>query len=175
MFAWEIREKLLSDHICDKLNVPSVSSISRILRNKIGPLSQPSNGSIGEGDSEQEDSNTMPSMNKNDLSPSNTPSVISSPGPICKIEPPTWSSYDQQPPTSHDYHHYLYPSTFQDQFDSTMKSSNGENMFSYNHHYHPNNYASFFHTFSYPQTNNLAISTPYYSSSYNLPLTPQAS
>ena len=38
IFAWEIRDKLLSDGICDKYNVPSVSSISRILRNKIGTL-----------------------------------------------------------------------------------------------------------------------------------------
>lgn len=36
IFAWEIRDKLLSDSICDKYNVPSVSSISRILRNKLG-------------------------------------------------------------------------------------------------------------------------------------------
>ena len=39
VFAWEIRDKLLADGICDKYNVPSVSSISRILRNKIGSLS----------------------------------------------------------------------------------------------------------------------------------------
>lgn len=39
IFAWEIRDKLLSEGICDKYNVPSVSSISRILRNKIGSLS----------------------------------------------------------------------------------------------------------------------------------------
>lgn len=36
IFAWEIRDKLLVDGICDKYNVPSVSSISRILRHKIG-------------------------------------------------------------------------------------------------------------------------------------------
>ncbi|XP_065168203.1 paired box protein Pax-1 [Atheta coriaria] len=38
IFAWEIRDKLLSDGVCDKFNIPSVSSISRILRNKIGSL-----------------------------------------------------------------------------------------------------------------------------------------
>ncbi|MCP9262495.1 Paired box protein 9 [Dirofilaria immitis] len=34
IFAWEIREQLLHDRICHKNNLPSVSSISRILRNK---------------------------------------------------------------------------------------------------------------------------------------------
>lgn len=38
IFAWEIRDRLLSDGICDKYNAPSVSSISRILRNKIGAV-----------------------------------------------------------------------------------------------------------------------------------------
>ncbi|KAA8582933.1 paired box protein Pax-1 isoform X2 [Etheostoma spectabile] len=42
MFAWEIRDRLLSDGVCDKYNVPSVSSISRILRNKT--LSHPYEG-----------------------------------------------------------------------------------------------------------------------------------
>ncbi|CAG2106068.1 unnamed protein product [Medioppia subpectinata] len=34
MFAWEIRDRLLSDAICDSDNIPSVSSINRIVRNK---------------------------------------------------------------------------------------------------------------------------------------------
>ncbi|XP_075892972.1 paired box protein Pax-3b isoform X3 [Nelusetta ayraudi] len=36
MFSWEIRDKLLKDGICDRNNVPSVSSISRIMRTKFG-------------------------------------------------------------------------------------------------------------------------------------------
>ena len=43
IFAWEIRDRLLSDAVCDKYNVPSVSSISRILRNKIGNVLHPHN------------------------------------------------------------------------------------------------------------------------------------
>ncbi|XP_014664840.1 PREDICTED: paired box protein Pax-9-like [Priapulus caudatus] len=35
IFAWEIKDKLISDGVCDKYNVPSVSSISRILRHKL--------------------------------------------------------------------------------------------------------------------------------------------
>uniref|UniRef100_A0A5S6R0L3 Paired domain-containing protein n=1 Tax=Trichuris muris TaxID=70415 RepID=A0A5S6R0L3_TRIMR len=34
IFAWEIRERLISDGVCGKSTVPSVSSISRILRHK---------------------------------------------------------------------------------------------------------------------------------------------
>jgi len=34
IFAWEIRDKLLSDGVCDKSNVPSVSSINRIVRTR---------------------------------------------------------------------------------------------------------------------------------------------
>lgn len=34
MFAWEIRDRLLQDGICDKSTVPSVSSINRIVRTR---------------------------------------------------------------------------------------------------------------------------------------------
>lgn len=33
MFAWEIRDQLLSMRICDPSNIPSISSVNRILRN----------------------------------------------------------------------------------------------------------------------------------------------
>ena len=32
-FAWEIRDQLLSQNVCDEQTIPSVSSINRILRN----------------------------------------------------------------------------------------------------------------------------------------------
>ncbi|XP_062590462.1 uncharacterized protein LOC134252050 isoform X2 [Saccostrea cucullata] len=34
MFAWEIRQKLLGDRICNEKNIPSISSINRIIRDK---------------------------------------------------------------------------------------------------------------------------------------------
>ena len=34
IFSWEIRDRLLKDSICDRSTVPSVSSISRVLRSK---------------------------------------------------------------------------------------------------------------------------------------------
>lgn len=163
MFAWEIREKLIADHICDKLNVPSVSSISRILRNKIGPLSQPLSG---EGNSEHSNSNSSPS-----------PSTIA-----CKIEPTSWPTYDQSS-TSHHYQRYFYP------FDSSYTNensfgSNVENMFSYPYYqqqqqplpstspqqqYYQN--SSVFNPFPYSQS----VPTSYYPSTYGIPLTQQAS
>ncbi|KAL3082810.1 hypothetical protein niasHS_010612 [Heterodera schachtii] len=38
MFAWEIRDKLVEEGICDSDSAPSVSSINRIVRNKIQQL-----------------------------------------------------------------------------------------------------------------------------------------
>ena len=35
MFAWEIRERLVTDGVCPQDGVPSVSSINRIVRNKV--------------------------------------------------------------------------------------------------------------------------------------------
>ncbi|KAF8384904.1 pax-1 [Pristionchus pacificus] len=41
LFAWEIRDRLETSGLCDKVSLPSVSSISRILRNKISAQSEP--------------------------------------------------------------------------------------------------------------------------------------
>ncbi|XP_064598677.1 uncharacterized protein LOC135465386 [Liolophura sinensis] len=51
MFAWEIRQKLLGDGICSEKNIPSISSINRIIRDK---ALQQRRLDFGQG-SEQED------------------------------------------------------------------------------------------------------------------------
>ncbi|XP_061590098.1 paired box protein Pax-8 isoform X1 [Cololabis saira] len=45
MFAWEIRDRLLSEGVCDSDTVPSVSSINRIIRTKVQqPFNLPLDG-----------------------------------------------------------------------------------------------------------------------------------
>ncbi|XP_064604607.1 paired box protein Pax-8-like isoform X3 [Liolophura sinensis] len=48
MFAWEIRDRLLSEAVCSQENVPSVSSINRIVRNKAADKAKKS-GDISPG------------------------------------------------------------------------------------------------------------------------------
>ena len=52
MFAWEIRDRLLVDNICSQDNVPSVSSINRIVRNRIN--ANCGNGQVDAGDMGQD-------------------------------------------------------------------------------------------------------------------------
>ena len=141
----------------------------------------------GGGNSEHSDSNSPLPLSSTSSVISNTVPMkhdLPSAGSVCKIEPPIWSSYDQSS-TSH-HHRYLYPtvayhSTYQHQFEAAMRAPYGssESVFSHTHPYHHQNSTvnntSFFNTFPYTQTNNFVGTTPYYSSSYGLPLTSQAS
>ena len=52
LFAWEIRDQLLGQRICDPNSIPSVSSINRILRNAGHSTDQDTGAnSSGTGDS----------------------------------------------------------------------------------------------------------------------------
>lgn len=59
IFAWEIKDRLVNEEICDKFNVPSVSSISRILRNKMNPKASVSAHSEDAGPSASSTSTTI--------------------------------------------------------------------------------------------------------------------
>ncbi|XP_030626558.1 paired box protein Pax-2a isoform X2 [Chanos chanos] len=47
MFAWEIRDRLLAEGVCDNDTVPSVSSINRIIRTKVQQAFHPSPDGTG--------------------------------------------------------------------------------------------------------------------------------
>lgn len=47
MFAWEIRDRLLAEGVCDNDTVPSVSSINRIIRTKVQQPFHPSPDGTG--------------------------------------------------------------------------------------------------------------------------------
>uniref|UniRef100_A0A8D2KSP5 Paired box 2 n=1 Tax=Varanus komodoensis TaxID=61221 RepID=A0A8D2KSP5_VARKO len=49
MFAWEIRDRLLAEGICDNDTVPSVSSINRIIRTKVQQPFHPTPDGSGSG------------------------------------------------------------------------------------------------------------------------------
>ena len=65
MFAWEIREKLISDGICTQDKAPSVSSINRIVRSKHSQRSLKTDMSSLDDSQQTIHTNSNDSMNNN--------------------------------------------------------------------------------------------------------------
>lgn len=65
LFAWEIRDQLLGQRICDPNSIPSVSSINRILRNAGHPTDQDTgNNTSGSGEGRNKSGDNRPMSSK---------------------------------------------------------------------------------------------------------------
>ena len=96
IFAWEIRDLLLKQRVCDEQSIPSVSSINRILRNSSAYMQ---NG-VGDVD-----------MGPCSPSSSSSPSFLTTPTPLfAQAAPGVLNSTGMglfHHPSPHAYHHHL--------------------------------------------------------------------
>lgn len=65
IFAWEIRDRLLSENVCNQDNIPSVSSINRVLRNLASKNYEPSTSSSSPSSSSQAQANSSSNQTSN--------------------------------------------------------------------------------------------------------------
>lgn len=185
IFAWEIRDKLLQERICDKYNVPSVSSISRILRNKIGPLSQP-NMNSDDNDDSQENENMNNNVNE-PHSPNKSANSSLSPIPTdsSKFSIKLESKYEMENYHANDspVHQYMplqapyyqnyyqpYNYTYSNQY-SGMAYGSGYNATAANEYYQNQNFHDQYQTdfyFRLPQSNP-TTSSSYTNYNFNSP------
>lgn len=177
IFAWEIRDKLLQERICDKYNVPSVSSISRILRNKIGPLSQPTSGGNSNNnnlsnnsddcdENSQESTHHNKESNNSSLSPTpdSSSSSLSSDQKLsiqCKVE----SKYnDVFEPSANQPNGYTYAMACHGQFNPSAYGYYGYQgttpSSAYHSPYHHQAYNSNQYTNQFEYNNNQVNQTP---------------
>ena len=76
LFAWEIRDQLLGQRICDPNSIPSVSSINRILRNAGHPTDQDIGGSVaGTSDSHTRSAGSLLLASKRSAATSSSSSI----------------------------------------------------------------------------------------------------
>lgn len=71
IFSWEIRDRLIKDGICDRTTVPSVSSISRVLRSKFHKSGSDSDdegrsGDEGEGEVREKQNHSIDGILRED-------------------------------------------------------------------------------------------------------------